>query len=68
MNRKEFIKTGGRILLLGGFAIFSGYLFVTKRISKTKVCPINDNCSNCNKFTACELPQATKTKTDGEES
>ncbi|WP_340110856.1 hypothetical protein [Maribellus mangrovi] len=64
MDRKKFIQTGGRLLLLGGFAAASGYLVMNKKVSAT--CSVSPTCENCGKFSKCELPQAKEVK-DGKE-
>ena len=67
-TEKEFIKTGGRSLILGAFAVFSGYLILNNRVSHENACPVNNQCSNCNKLSSCKLPQASRLKKDGEKS
>jgi hypothetical protein len=56
MNRKDFIKTTGRILILGGMAASTGYLVVNKKVDAT--CSVSPTCQKCGKFSNCELPQA----------
>ncbi len=56
MNRKKFIQTGARLLLLGGLAATSGYLVANKKVTTT--CSISPTCKNCGKFELCQLPQA----------
>ncbi|MFW6289805.1 MAG: hypothetical protein ACOC0R_02465 [Mariniphaga sp.] len=56
MNRKEFLKTGGRILILGGMAVSTGYLIVNERVDTT--CSVSPSCTKCGKLSSCELPQA----------
>lgn len=60
MNRKEFIKTGGRFLILGGMAATTGYLVVNKKVDAT--CSVSSACQNCGEFVKCDLPQAIETK------
>ncbi|RIH65040.1 hypothetical protein D1164_10650 [Mariniphaga sediminis] len=60
MNRKEFIKTGGRILILGAMAATAGYLVVHKKVDTT--CSVSPACQKCGQFARCELPQAAETK------
>ncbi len=60
MNRKKFIQTGGRLLLLGGIAASTGYLVVNKKV--TTACSVSPVCENCGKFSKCELPQAKEVK------
>ncbi|SHF68922.1 hypothetical protein SAMN05444274_107195 [Mariniphaga anaerophila] len=60
MDRKEFLKTGGRILILGGMAATTGYLVVRKKVDAT--CSVSPACQRCGKFAKCELPQAKEVK------
>ncbi|MEE4284977.1 MAG: hypothetical protein V2I31_02475 [Mariniphaga sp.] len=60
MNRKEFFKTGGRILILGAMAATTGYLVVSEKVDTT--CSVSPACQKCGKFAKCELPQAVETK------
>ena len=56
MNRKEFFKTSGRLLILGGITTSAGYLILNKKV--TANCSVSTTCENCDKFSKCELPQA----------
>ena len=56
MNRKEFFKTTGRLLILGGMAASSTYLLVNKKVSAT--CSVSPTCNNCGKVSKCDLSQA----------
>jgi len=60
MNRKEFIKSTGRILILGAMAATTGYLVVNKKVDAT--CSVSSACQKCGQFAKCELPQALETK------
>jgi len=60
MKRKEFIKTTGRLLLLGGITTSAGYLVVNKKV--TASCAVSPTCENCGKFQKCELPQAEEVR------
>ncbi|WP_297089802.1 hypothetical protein [uncultured Draconibacterium sp.] len=60
MKRKDFIKTTGRLLLLGGITASAGYLLMNKKVSAT--CSVSPGCENCGKFKKCELPQAKEVK------
>ena len=54
MNRKDFIKTGGRFILLGGIAASTGYLVINRQVKAT--CSVSPTCKNCGKLTNCEEP------------
>jgi positive regulator of sigma E activity len=60
MNRKDFFRTGGRLLLLGGITTSAGYLLVNKKV--TASCSVSPACNNCGEFSKCELPQAKEVK------
>jgi hypothetical protein len=63
MDRKEFFKTSGRLLILGGIATSAGYLLVNKKVSAS--CSISPTCQNCGKVSVCETPDVKKAR--GEE-
>lgn len=60
MKRKEFIKTTGRLLILGGITASTGYLLLNKKVSAS--CSVSPTCENCGKFQKCELPQAEEVR------
>ena len=60
MNRKEFLTTSGRILLLGGITGSAGYLIMNKKVNAT--CSVSPTCENCGKFQKCDLEQAKEVK------
>ncbi|WP_319229172.1 hypothetical protein [Draconibacterium orientale] len=55
MKRKEFIRTTGRLLLLGGITASAGYLVVNKKVSAA--CSVSPTCKNCGKVSACVNPE-----------
>jgi hypothetical protein len=55
MDRKEFFKTTGRFLILGGMATSAGYLLVNKKVSAN--CSVSPTCKNCGKVSNCENPE-----------
>ncbi|NQU52010.1 MAG: hypothetical protein HQ522_05680 [Bacteroidetes bacterium] len=54
MNRKEFFKTSGRLLILGGITTSAGYLLVNNKVSAS--CSVSPTCQNCGKIANCETP------------
>lgn len=56
MNRKEFIKKTGRLIILGGMGTGAGYLIMNRRVDPT--CSVSTVCLECEKFTGCTLPRA----------
>ncbi len=58
MNRKEFFKTGGRLLILGGITLSAGYLLVNNKVSAS--CSVSPTCKNCGKISNCENPEVKK--------
>ena len=63
MNRKDFFKTGGRLLLLGGISASTTYLFVNKKV--TAACSVSPSCKNCGIYSECVNPEV---KTERENS
>jgi hypothetical protein len=67
MNRKDFFKTTGRLLILGGITASGGYLILNNKV--TASCSVSPTCNNCGKFSKCELQQAQEIrKEDGHET
>jgi hypothetical protein len=64
MNRKEFFKTTGRLMILGGIAASAGYLVVSKKVSAS--CSVSPSCKNCGKVSNCVNPEV-KEERDGKE-
>jgi len=64
MDRKEFFKTSGRLLILGGIVISAGYLVVNNKVSAS--CSVSPTCKNCGKVSACENPEIKEAR-DGKE-
>lgn len=58
MDRKEFLKTGGRLLLLGGITASAGYLVLNKQVKAS--CEVSSTCKDCLKLTDCEKPEVKK--------
>ncbi|WP_321995322.1 hypothetical protein [Draconibacterium orientale] len=58
MKRKEFIRTTGRLLLLGGITASAGYLVVNKKVSAA--CSVSPTCKNCGKVSACVNPEVNQ--------
>jgi len=67
MNRKDFFRTSGRFLILGGITASAGYLVLNNKV--TANCSVSPTCNNCGKFSKCDLPQAQEIKkADGQET
>jgi hypothetical protein len=64
MDRKEFFKTSGRLLILGGIVSSAGYLLINKKVSAN--CSVSPTCKNCGKVSNCENPEV-KEERDGKE-
>ena len=58
MNRKDFFKTTGRLLILGGITASTVYLLSNKKVAAT--CSVSHTCQNCGKASACENPEVKK--------
>jgi hypothetical protein len=60
MNRKEFFKTTGRLLILSGITASAGYLFLNKKVSAS--CSVSPTCKNCGKVSKCENPEVKEAR------
>ena len=58
MKRDEFIRTGGRLVIMGAMAAFIVWI-MTRKHPETS-CSVSPACKGCSKFSDCELPQAEK--------
>ncbi len=58
MNRKDFIKTTGRILILGGITASTGYLVINKQVTAT--CSVSPSCKKCGIYDDCVEPEVKK--------
>ena len=65
MDRREAIKglLRGLILILLGVITWFGYK--NDKIVTASECGLNNVCSNCNKFSNCNLPKAEKQQQNG---
>ena len=64
MNRKEFFKTTGRLLIIGGITTSVGYLVVNKKV--TASCSVSPTCNSCGKFSNCENPNVKLKRVENE--
>ncbi|MCK5730721.1 MAG: hypothetical protein KAH68_06585 [Draconibacterium sp.] len=64
MNRKEFFKTSGRLLILGGITASAGYLIANNKV--TASCSVSPTCNTCGKSSNCENPDV-KEERNGKE-
>jgi hypothetical protein len=64
MERKEFIRTSGRWMILGVLAFITGSLILRKKISVSEnACGISKGpCRDCAVLATCTLPEALKIK------
>ena len=62
MDRKTFMFTSLRFLILSIFTAFVIFLFKRDKISVSGICEENKFCNNCKIFSQCEKPQALKQK------
>jgi hypothetical protein len=65
MNRRNFIETTGRGILLGGLAIVSGVLVSRRQVSRDTQCSAYFQCKNCGRLSRCQLPEAETERKDG---
>lgn len=66
-DRREFLRTLGRGIALGGLLIGTGWL-VTKGDSPIETCTSNGICRACGDLNACNLPSALSYKQSKKES
>lgn len=64
MNRKEFFKASGRLLILGGITASAGYLVVNKKV--TASCSVSPTCNTCGKSSNCENPDVKLVRGENE--
>ena len=67
MNRKEFIQSSVRWLMLGTILAFTGLLAYRRRIGPGTACPALQVCSSCRKSGSCTLPENKKYLEDEKE-
>jgi len=60
MNRKEFLKSAGRMVILAGMAGIVAVFYQKKQLSLYADCPTGIACKKCNKLSTCTLPEAKK--------
>jgi hypothetical protein len=65
MNRKDFFRKGGRLVILSGIGILSAFLVFDQKIVKPENCSVAPQCTNCGKLAQCKLPQAKIVRNDG---
>lgn len=57
MNRKQFIQSFFRYGILGGIMVLIGFILLKRKVSIESRCNENFACKNCNKYSACSLPE-----------
>ena len=58
-GRRQFLRDGLRLTLLGGLAAISGNLIARQRVRPSgRICISDGICSGCEAFDDCGLPQA----------
>lgn len=64
-DRRDFIWSFGRYLLLGGLASVSGGLILKRLLASEEQKCIEPNiCKSCNIFDKCDLPKALLSRKD----
>jgi hypothetical protein len=61
-DRREFICSLGRYLLLGGLVSVTGGLILKRVLASDKECIETNICQSCKVFDNCDLPKALKYK------
>jgi len=69
MDRKEFIRSSGRWMILGVLTVFTAGLVIRKKISANiDTCIISSGrCRECDILYSCNLPEAVKFRKDEKE-
>jgi hypothetical protein len=67
MNRNEFIRTSGRLVILGLIGVFTGGMIYRQRITLKKSCGLNVPCSHCRYVATCNLPEAVNDRENEKE-
>jgi len=57
-QRRTFIKTIGRGIVLSGLIGLSGVLLFREKPEGAETCDFDFICKNCKKNTSCQLPEA----------
>ncbi len=61
-DRREFIKTFSRGLILSGLAVISGVLIFRDNKGGNDQCNFDFVCKKCKNLNSCSLPEATDYK------
>lgn len=61
MDRREFLKKGGRWITLSGLLAMSG-IMLYRRNSEMINCKYNFLCGNCKQLKTCKLPKGMSYK------
>lgn len=62
MERRDFINSIFRNIILTGILIFSGYLIFREKSEKT--CEFDFACKKCKNLSSCDLPEAEQAQTN----
>jgi len=58
VDRRKFIKTFGRGMILAGLSATTGYLVLKNHSNTESTCEFDFICENCKKHSSCSLPEA----------
>lgn len=64
MNRKEFISTAARLIILSVMAVLVGVFAFKGKLTGESTCPDSKYCKGCSKLAKCSLPNALKERSD----
>ena len=59
-DRRKFIKTIGRGMILTGLSAVTGYLILKDDSQVKNACDFDFICAKCRKHSSCSLPEAKK--------
>ena len=60
MDRRNFLRNGGRLLMLGGLAAGTAWLVAGGQVGKPGSCGIATRCNGCSRISRCTGDQAVQ--------
>lgn len=57
LSRRNFIQSFFRYGILGGILLLLGFIVLKRKVTVENTCTENFACKNCNKYSACRLPE-----------
>lgn len=60
MDRRNFLRNGGRLLMLGGMAVGTAWLVAGGQVGRPGSCAVSSRCNGCSKLSGCSDDQAVR--------